>query len=275
MTAQYDQAMAVLDNLLDGINLDTPLFEPKTKEILHVKATVAATTEAGEFSAVISSVRPDRERDIVQPAALVNAMKAWGANAKLVPLAWQHNTDPEEIVGHVNPDSVKSVDGEVHADGWIDRDTPRGQQVWRLVKSNTLGFSYGYLVTDAVERDGGGREIRGLDIFEVSATAVPANADTRVLSWKSTDDEPDPEQMRRDLEAQAEELRARSRELERELGLEDPDIAAMREMGRGWVTPYSRNGDDTKTLTPSQQLRAKSDARAKQHAAIVIASFEC
>ena len=39
--------------------------------------------------------------------------------------------------------SPKAVDGEVHAAGWIDQSIPRGQEAWRLVKSGTLGFSFG------------------------------------------------------------------------------------------------------------------------------------
>lgn len=53
------------------------------------------------------------------------------------------------------------------------------------MKSGTLGFSFGYMVIDAVKRSDGKREIRALDVFEVSATTVPMNAGTRVLSTKA------------------------------------------------------------------------------------------
>jgi Caudovirus prohead serine protease len=54
------------------------------------------------------------------------------------------------------------------------------------MKSGTLGFSFGYLVTRSRRRDDGTRVIAALDVFEVSATATPMNNRTRVLSTKST-----------------------------------------------------------------------------------------
>jgi hypothetical protein len=50
-----------------------------------------------------------------------------------------------------------------------------------------LGFSFGYLILDAVKRGDGVREIRALDVYEVSCTATPMNGTTRVISWKSRD----------------------------------------------------------------------------------------
>ena len=103
MSAQYDQAMAVLDEILDGIDLDTPT--PVVKEFVQAKATIVAA-EAGEFSAVISTVKPDRENDVVLPSAVVDALQAWGD--KPVPLAWQHRADdPDEIVGTSTPTASK------------------------------------------------------------------------------------------------------------------------------------------------------------------------
>jgi hypothetical protein len=71
--------------------------------------------------------------------------------------------------------------------GWIDQSTERGKEAWRLIKSGVLGFSFGYLILDAVKRKDGVREIRALDVFEVSCTATPMNNSTQVLSWKSRD----------------------------------------------------------------------------------------
>jgi hypothetical protein len=63
-------------------------------------------------------------------------------------------------------------------------------------QSGTLGFSFGHLIPDggAVKRAGGGRRITELDVFEITATPVPVNNDTRVVGWKSVeaDVEPDP-----------------------------------------------------------------------------------
>ena len=157
------------------------------------KAAVATTTDAGIFEAVISTEAIDRENDVVVPEAMVDALKAWTFTGKMLPLAWNHSSDPEDIIGHVNPTTVKAVAGEVHATGWIDQDTDRGRHVWRLAKSGTLGFSFGYLIPDggAVKRADGVREIRKLDVFEITATPAPMNAATRVLSTKGVEDDED------------------------------------------------------------------------------------
>ena len=153
----------------------------------------AATTAAdqGVFEAVISTATVDRDKDIVEPTAMLNALAKWAAVGKLMPLAYSHR-DPAtghiEVVGHIEPSSARIVSNEVIAKGWVDQSTPRGQETWRLVKSGTLSFSFGYLIPDggATKRAGGGLHIRAIDLYEVSAVPVaPSNNDTRVLSFKA------------------------------------------------------------------------------------------
>jgi hypothetical protein len=81
-------------------------------EHVLLKATATAT-EAGVFSAVVSAASVDREGDIVRPEAMVTALKAWERTGKLIPLAWNHSTAAEDIIGHIDPASAKALDG-----GW-------------------------------------------------------------------------------------------------------------------------------------------------------------
>jgi HK97 family phage prohead protease len=153
-------------------------------EHLLLKAATTATTDQGRFTAVISTGSVDREKDIVEPEAMVKSLQKWAALGKLVPLAWNHT---EEIVGHIDPGSAKNVNGEVVADGFVDQATPRGEETWRLVKSGTLSFSFGFLVPDggATKLAGGRYRIKELDVYEISAIPIaPANNDTRVLQFK-------------------------------------------------------------------------------------------
>jgi len=158
---------------------------------LTLKAVAPVTTDEGVFEAVISTADVDRERDVVDPDAMVRALSAWTTTNKLIPLAWNHGSDPEDVVGHIDPETVRRVDDEVVAGGQVDLDTPRGREVWGLAKSGTLGFSFGYLATDIFERPDGIRVINGLDVFEITATSTPMNAGTRVLSTKAAMDEHD------------------------------------------------------------------------------------
>ena len=138
--------MAVGELLERGHRLDTQtLMDVHTiaaeagMEHATFKAVTTTTTDLGQFEAVISTSAIDREGDIVEPAAMVDALQAWN---RPIPLDWNHSTDPEDIVGHVNPESVKAVGDEVMADGEVDLDTERGRHVWRLMKRRSIGFSF-------------------------------------------------------------------------------------------------------------------------------------
>jgi HK97 family phage prohead protease len=150
---------------------------------------VTTATDQGTFEAVISTASIDRDGDIVEPTAIVKALEKWVEVGKLMPLAWAHT---EEVVGHIDPATARVEGKEVIVKGQVDQSTERGQETWRLVKSGTLSFSYGYIVPEggATKRSGkqSGYHITELDLFEVSVVPVaPANNDTRVLSFKSLD----------------------------------------------------------------------------------------
>ena len=155
-------------------------------ERLFLKA-MTTTTELGVFSAVISAVSVDREGDRVDPEAMVKALRAWIPTGKQLPLHWNHSGAAEDIFGTIDPESAKAVDGEVHVDGKVDMESPRGKDAWRLIKSGAMGFSFGYLVPEggAKTNEFGGKDIFALDVFEVTGTTTPMNNDTRVTAWKA------------------------------------------------------------------------------------------
>ena len=252
MTATYEAAMERLQSVLDA---PVPTRAP-TKERLRLKAAIVAA-DKGTFEAIISTEAVDREKDIVSAAGMVEALRAWIPLGKLIPLAWAHSSKAEDIIGHIDPSSPKAVDGEVHAAGWIDQSIPRGQEAWRLVKSGTLGFSFGYLIVDAVRRDDGVREIHELDVFEVSACSTPMNAATRVTAWKAADREP----------MSLDELRR----LETDLGLGVPaEMQKFRTVFRDELLAVlgSTKGDRAKAL------RARADKAAREFGPIHVASFD-
>ena len=145
---------------------------------------VSTVTDQGVFEAVISTVSADRERDIVEPAALVKALKKWN---RPIPLQWEHSTDPEDIIGTVEPMTARVVGAEVVVGGTVDLESRKGAEAWRSFKAGSIGFSYGYMLLDGgfTDRKGGGKRITALDLFEVTATRTPMNNDTRVLGWKA------------------------------------------------------------------------------------------
>jgi hypothetical protein len=164
---------------------------PEKRHLLLKAATTA--TDEGVFEAVISTASIDREKDVVDPAGMVRALHRWVPTGKNIPLAWMHSTDADKQIGYIDPRSVHVQGDEVVARGWIDLSTEVGQHAWRSVKAGTLGFSFGYLVLEGAKRKGGGRHLRELDVFEATATNIPMNNDTRVLSFKQADAESEPD----------------------------------------------------------------------------------
>ena len=253
-------------------------------EHVLLKAVTTQTTDAGLFTAVISTAAVDRENDVVVPEAMVDALKAWTFTGKMIPLHWNHSAEPEDIIGHVNPATVKAVDGEVLAEGWIDQDTERGRHAWRIAKSGTLGFSFGYLIPDggAVKRADGVREIHKLDVFEVSATPTPINNGTRVLSTKGLEDD-DPDRVPTEAELERRMI---------ELGLiTEPATAEQYRRADPVLTGQGPNGNaETKAIrdqwrddmvqlltasTGEYQTKAEKSLPATTAEPIKVASFEC
>jgi HK97 family phage prohead protease len=250
----------------------TPTLDAKTIDALigdtmrhiTVKATVTPTTDQGTFTAVISSEAVDREKDVVLASAMVDALSAW---SREVPLAWEHSLEPNDVIGTIDPASVHAVNGEVHASGQVDLNTQRGTQAWRLMKAGSAAFSFGYMTTDAVKRADGVREVRKLDVFEVSVVMAPMNNGTRVLSTKAADN--DGQLSHTELERQLVERGIISRTLATtDHPTSDSDVAeAERQLMTNVLTGY-RNGDerhDGKAMA----------TRTKSTGPVTIAEFTC
>jgi hypothetical protein len=136
------------------------------------------------------------------------------------------------------------------------------------VKSNTLGFSYGYLILDAVKRADGNREIRKIDVFEISATPTPMSAETRVLDWRAPSN-PSPRCHHPRSSAPAHANSSAS-------SVSKTQITRFRNQTHQWVAAAMghTNGTEEKQLTPSE-LRAKSERLAREFAPVRVATFDC
>ena len=58
------------------------------------------------------------------------------------------------VLENIDPASATVQNNEVIAKGFVDQSVPRGAEIWRLVKSGTLSFSFGFLYdpTKGVEK---------------------------------------------------------------------------------------------------------------------------
>ena len=177
--------------MLDGQLLSTTVncikhHTAQKKESALERKTLQATTsvvdqEAGEFEALVSAWDSDRENDVISLTAFDKTITAWRASGKNLPLLFEHGT---EVVGHIDPATMRATRHGLVAEGQIDRESPRGGQAWKMVKSGTAGFSVGFM-SKSEPRPNGGRRLTEVDLLEVSITSTPMHPSTRALSWKS------------------------------------------------------------------------------------------
>jgi hypothetical protein len=156
--------------------------------MLHktVKATVETVADQGSFTALAAAYSVDRGNERIIPGAFQGSIEKWQASSKMIPLHWDHSGDPHDIIGTVDPAQTKETDAGLFVAGQLDLEGSEvAKEAWRSMKAGSLGLSFGYLVLDGAEAKDGVYELKAVDVFEISVTPAPMNADTRFLDLKS------------------------------------------------------------------------------------------
>ena len=155
-------------------------------EQLLLKAATAATTDRGEFTAIAAAYSVDRVKDRIIPGAFKDTIARWQASGKRIPLHWNHEGDAKNIIGSVDPASMKETDQGLYVEGKVDvADSETAREAWRSVKNGTMSLSFGYMVEKSRKAAGGVTDLLAIDLFEVSIVPVPANGDTKILAFKA------------------------------------------------------------------------------------------
>jgi hypothetical protein len=114
--------------------------------------------------------RPDRGGDVIRKGAFLGSLEG-----REVPLLWQHK--PGAVIGRIEHLSEDRRGLRVIAELGEGADAARAA---KLVRSGRLdGLSFGYRVREA-GRSGGLRELRELELVEVSLVAEPMQPRARV-----------------------------------------------------------------------------------------------
>lgn len=164
----------------------------KTKDVkVQFKAGPEDGLEEGEFIVYPSTFTrdPDAYGDVVAKGAFADTIREWEESGNVLPGLFGHRMD--------DPDFYVAEAVEMSEDdhGWrikgrFDLDSPKGPQVYRLVKGkrlNQLSFAYETLEEGAVELENGetANELRKLRVHEFSFVPVGANQSTSVFAVKS------------------------------------------------------------------------------------------
>lgn len=151
---------------------------------VEVKATT--TTDLGEFTAIAAAYSVDRMNERIIPGAFTATIDRWKASGKRIPLHWDHLGDAANVIGTVDPATMREDDPGLYVEGRLDiASSEVAKEAWRLMKSDAVSLSFGYLETDGADAKDGVHDIKAIDLFEISITPAPANVDTRLLSLKS------------------------------------------------------------------------------------------
>jgi len=106
----------------------------------------------------------------------------------MLPLHWNHSSSAEDVVGFVDPATMHETDEGLVVRGQLDlEESEVAREAWRSMKHNAIGLSFGFLTVDSHDDDGV-RVLDEVDLFEITLTPSPANADTRITEMKSVPD---------------------------------------------------------------------------------------
>lgn len=158
--------------------------------MLHktLETRARATTDLGEFTAIAAAYTVDRVNERILKGAFATTIKRWQESDKMIPLHWDHSGKAEDIIGTVDPGSLIETDDGLQVKGQLDiHDNAVARSAWRLMKKNAVALSFGYMVVADNKDAQGVRELRELDVFEITITPAPANPDTRFIDLKKYD----------------------------------------------------------------------------------------
>jgi HK97 family phage prohead protease len=73
------------------------------------------------------------------------------------------------VIGSIDPATMVEREDGLYVEGTLDiEDSELAREAWRSVKRNRVSLSFGYLVVDQHERSDGVKELRQLDLFEIT-----------------------------------------------------------------------------------------------------------
>ncbi|RDI13457.1 hypothetical protein DEU38_13432 [Rhodococcus sp. AG1013] len=161
---------------------------------VRVKAAESDGLGEGEFigyASVFGNV--DSYGEVVAKGAFANSLKAWSESGGVLPILWGHNmSDPDYNVGGVL--SAEEDDRGLKIHGRLDLDSPKGAQVYRLLKGGRVGqMSFAFDVVESHNVKAGDDmpdhvSLDEIKLYEVSVVPIGANQETEILAVKSATD---------------------------------------------------------------------------------------
>ncbi|WAC65176.1 HK97 family phage prohead protease [Agrococcus sp. SL85] len=145
----------------------------------------------GEFLVYPSTFTrtPDAYGDVIAKGAFLDTIEQWKTSGNTLPGLFGHRMDDPDfyVAGAID---MGEDDHGWWVKGAFDLDSPKGPQVYRLVKGKRLtqlSFAFDTLEDGTVTLDNGdqARELRKVHVHEFSFVPIGANQDTSVVAIKA------------------------------------------------------------------------------------------
>ena len=193
----------------------SPLFEFKASD----------TDASGLFTGLAATFGgdPDAYGDVIASGAFTNTLAEHKRAGTMPALLWAH--DQTEPIGRFET-MTETADG-LAVTGKLTLGTKRGHEAHQLMLDGALSLSIGYAVAPGgAEETRAARLLKKINLFEVSAVALPANPRARILAVKNAP------QTTREFEAM----------LRDEAGLSSRQAKAV--AAKGWAAIHDRDVQD-------------------------------
>jgi HK97 family phage prohead protease len=146
-------------------------------------AVKSADGALGQLEAIVSVYgNVDRGNDRCVRGCFADSLARWRTKGRPLPFLWAHKWDVPPLGGVVEAEEL--TEG-LWVKVQLDMQDQLARDVHRKLTDGTLGeFSFGYDLVDW-KMVGGVRELRALDLLEVSAVLVGMNPATRLVQAKA------------------------------------------------------------------------------------------
>ena len=145
-----------------------------------------APDAAGVFEGYASTFGgpPDMQDDIIARGAFAKSLDEHKARGTRPAMLWMH--DPERPIGTWL--AITEDSRGLAVTGRLVLESEKGAEAYALMKAGALaGLSIGYRTRDAAYVRAGVRELRDIELLEVSIVSVAANPRARVTAVKAAD----------------------------------------------------------------------------------------
>jgi HK97 family phage prohead protease len=125
----------------------------------------------------------DRGNDKVLAGAFTKSLNKYKGSGRPIKMYYQH--DNKEIIGGFPIDKIRDDGNGLYVEGQINLDVQKGREAYALAKQGVMtDFSIGYTVND-YDLKAGVRELKDLDLWEISMVGEPMNEKANILSVKA------------------------------------------------------------------------------------------